>query len=75
MGPMLAVAGFIDEVMRLDWDMSPDMTVDVWVPIGGGAANWFLNWLFDDVPNKSAVFVALLPAAERLDPEGGKMRD
>ena len=69
MGPMLAVAGFIDEVMRLD------ITVDVWVPLGGGAANWFLNWLFDDVPNKSAVFVALLPAAERLDPEGGKIRD
>ena len=50
------------------------MTVEVCVPVGGGAANCRLNWLLVEGPNRSAVLVVLLPA-ERLEPEGGKIRD
>ena len=78
MGPMAAEATegcFIADDIKLGWDIKTLlMTLDAWVDPGGGAANCLLNWLVELEPNMSPVVDPLFPA-DRLEPEGGIIRD
>ena len=79
MGPMPAEAteGFIADHINDDCDISTlFIALDTWFDPGGGPANWRLNWLEDVEPKMSpAEGAAPVLAADKLDPDGGRIRD